>query len=173
MKLTVWQNGVKGSDQHTSGNAARGAYSADDCQVGSIACCNWRGSRGGGLVAIHFRHTQLQESCSQINNSAWDCMQMTKVMSKRLVHLPVSCRLGHLLCNVLCPRAVLALTATATPPTRACIRQLLAIPPEHQLVESPLRDNLRLRVVHCNGASKGGGVAASVVQLLTTGVSGF
>lgn len=81
----------------------------------------------------------------------------------------VNCRLGHLLSNVLCPRAVLALTATATPPTRACIRQLLGIPADNQVVESPLRDNLRLRVLHCNGASKGGGIAAGVVQLLTTG----
>jgi superfamily II DNA helicase RecQ len=79
------------------------------------------------------------------------------------------CRLGHLLCNVLRPRAVLALTATATPVTRACIRQLLAIPPEQQLIESPLRSNLRLGVAHFNGASKGGGIAAKVVQLLTTG----
>jgi superfamily II DNA helicase RecQ len=74
-----------------------------------------------------------------------------------------------LLCNVLRPRAVLALTATATPVTRACIRQLLAIPPEQQLIESPLRSNLRLQVAHFNGASKGGGIAAKVVQLLTTG----
>jgi superfamily II DNA helicase RecQ len=70
---------------------------------------------------------------------------------------------------VLAPRAVLALTATATPVTRACIRQLLAIPPEQQLIESPLRSNLRLQVAHHNGASKGGGIAAKVVQLLTTG----
>ena len=81
----------------------------------------------------------------------------------------VPCRLGHILCNVLCPRAVLSLTAAATPPTRACIRQLLAIPSDQQVVESPLRDNLRLRVIHCNGATKGGGVNAGVVQLLTTG----
>lgn len=83
--------------------------------------------------------------------------------------LHAHCRLGHLLCNVLRPRAVLALTATATPVTRACIRQLLDIPPEQQLIESPLRSNLRLGVSHVNGASKGGGIAAAVVQLLTTG----
>ncbi|WIA09963.1 hypothetical protein OEZ85_010175 [Tetradesmus obliquus] len=82
---------------------------------------------------------------------------------------PAYFRLGHLLCNVLRPRAVLALTATATPVTRACIRQLLDIPPEQQLIESPLRSNLRLGVSHVNGASKGGGIAAAVVQLLTTG----
>lgn len=78
-------------------------------------------------------------------------------------------RLGHLLCNVLAPRAVLALTATATPATRACISRLLAIPAAQQLVESPLRDNLRLAVLHANGATRGGGIAAHVVQLLTTG----
>ncbi|KAF6257300.1 hypothetical protein COO60DRAFT_1461216 [Scenedesmus sp. NREL 46B-D3] len=82
---------------------------------------------------------------------------------------PAYFRLGHLLRNVLRPRAVLALTATATPVTRTCIRQLLAIPPEQQLVESPLRSNLRLQVAHLNGASKGGGIATQVVQLLTTG----
>lgn len=87
-----------------------------------------------------------------------------------LLHCPAALpRLGHLLCNVLRPRAVLALTATATPVTRSCVRQLLAIPPEQQLVESPLRNNLRLQVLHCNGASKGGGIAARVVQMLTTG----
>lgn len=76
-----------------------------------------------------------------------------------------------MLCNVLSPRAILALTATATPPTRTCVRQLLSIAPNNQVVESPLRDNLRLRVIHCNGATKGGGINAGVVQLLTTGTS--
>lgn len=71
---------------------------------------------------------------------------------------------------VLRPRAVLALTATATPPTRASIRGLLDIPIHHQVVESPLRDNLALRVVQCAaGASRSGTVAAHVVQLLKTG----
>eukprot|EP00879_Flechtneria_rotunda_P027887 GHRR01029930.1.p1 GENE.GHRR01029930.1~~GHRR01029930.1.p1 ORF type:complete len:117 (-),score=39.00 GHRR01029930.1:738-1088(-) len=82
---------------------------------------------------------------------------------------PAYFRLGHLLCNVLVPRAVLALTATATLATRACVSQLLAIPPQQQVVDSPLRNNLRLQVVHCNGASKGGGIAAELTQLLTTG----
>eukprot|EP00775_Hariotina_reticulata_P004471 gene4471-4725_t len=82
---------------------------------------------------------------------------------------PAYFRLGHLLSNVLMPRAVLALTATATPTTRACICQLLNIPLQQQLVDSPLRDNLKLEVVHCSsGSSKGGGIAAKVTQLLTT-----
>jgi superfamily II DNA helicase RecQ len=74
------------------------------------------------------------------------------------------------LTNVLQPRAVLALTATAAPITRISIHQLLRIPQEQEVVESPLRDNLRLRVLHvATGATKSGSVATHIVQLLKTG----
>jgi superfamily II DNA helicase RecQ len=75
-----------------------------------------------------------------------------------------------LLTNVLQPRAVLAVTATAAPITRTSIRQLLRIPQEQEVVESPLRENLRLRVLHvAKGATKSGAVATHIVQLLKTG----
>lgn len=72
--------------------------------------------------------------------------------------------------NVLQPRAVLALTATAAPITRTSIHQLLRIPQGQEVVESPLRDNLRLRVLHvATGSTKSGSVATHIVQLLKTG----
>jgi superfamily II DNA helicase RecQ len=73
---------------------------------------------------------------------------------------------------VLQPPAVLALTATAARATRAGILRLLSIPETNQIVASPLRDNLQLRVMHVTeGASKAGAVANHVVQLLKTGVA--
>jgi hypothetical protein len=82
-------------------------------------------------------------------------------------------RLGHLLTNHLQPRAVLALTATAPPATRASILQLLHIPPEHQVVESPLRSNLRLRVVRVPpGSAKEGRVGTLIVGLFKSGMTG-
>lgn len=73
--------------------------------------------------------------------------------------------------NVLRPRAILALTATAAPRTRNSIGTLLSLTEEQQVVESPLRDNLRLRVMHVSpGASLGGTVAAHMVQLFKSGV---
>lgn len=87
--------------------------------------------------------------------------------------LMLSHRLGHLLTNHLHPRAVLALTATAPPATRASILQLLHIPPEHQVVESPLRSNLRLRVVPVPpGSAKEGRVGTLIVGLFKSGVTG-
>lgn len=80
-----------------------------------------------------------------------------------------ACRLGHLITNILQPRAVLALSATAAPRTRASILQLLHIPPPQQVVESPLRDNLRLRVVHVAAGAARTGVPTHIVQLLKTG----
>jgi ATP-dependent DNA helicase Q4 len=84
---------------------------------------------------------------------------------------PAYFRLGHLLQRVLRPRAVLALTATATAPTRECICRLLAIPAAGVLMDAPMRSNLRLRVEHVNGGSKGGEIAARIVTLITRGGS--
>lgn len=78
-------------------------------------------------------------------------------------------RLGHVLSNVLKPRAVLALTATATLPTQRCITHLLSIPADCIVCEAPLRDNLRLTVVHCNGGSKGGDISSQVIHSITKG----
>jgi hypothetical protein len=48
--------------------------------------------------------------------------------------------------------------------------QVLGIPGGDAVVrEPPLRDNLRLRVMHVNGGSAGGAISAQVVGLLTTG----
>ena len=59
---------------------------------------------------------------------------------------PAYFRLGHLLRRVLRPRVVMALTATATRPTQACICDVLGLPPGGVVREPPLRDNLRLQV---------------------------
>ena len=82
---------------------------------------------------------------------------------------PASFRLGHLLQHVLKPAAVLALTATATAPTRECICRLLAVPAAGVLLDAPMRDNLRLRVEHINGGSRGGEIASRIVTLITRG----
>lgn len=82
---------------------------------------------------------------------------------------PAYFRLGHLLARVLRPRCVLALTATATAPTRECICRLLGIAPGGVLLDAPMRGNLRLRVEHVNGGSRGGEIAARIVTLLTRG----
>jgi hypothetical protein len=82
------------------------------------------------------------------------------------------CRLGHLLTSVLQAPSVLALTATAAPRTRNSVLQLLKIPQDQQVVASPLRDNLRLRVVHVAAGAGRTGVPKHIVQLLKTGAHG-
>lgn len=82
---------------------------------------------------------------------------------------PAYFRLGSLLSRQLSPRAVLALTATATAPTRECICRLLRVPPRGVLVDAPMRDNLRLRVEHVNGGGRGGEIASRIVTMLTRG----
>ncbi len=79
------------------------------------------------------------------------------------------CRLGHLLREVLRPKAVLALTATATLPTQRCICSVLGIGAGGVVRDAPLRANLRLHVVHMNGGSAGGAIRSQVLHMLTKG----
>lgn len=87
------------------------------------------------------------------------------------LHLP-PCRLGHLLQRVLAPARILALTATATLATQRGILDVLGLPASGVLRDSPLRDNLRLRVVHENGGSIGGDGGGFRLRLLALLVAG-
>ncbi|GAX75225.1 hypothetical protein CEUSTIGMA_g2669.t1 [Chlamydomonas eustigma] len=82
---------------------------------------------------------------------------------------PAYFRLGHVLRSVLRPRGVLALTATATRPTEQCIAQVLGLPAESVVRDAPMRENLRLKVLHVNGASQSGQAVKSIVKLLKDG----
>jgi len=82
---------------------------------------------------------------------------------------PAYYRLGHVLRAVLRPRSVLALTATATRATERCIAEVLGIPSEAVIRDAPLRDNLRLKVLHHNGATGNGKALRSIAQLLKDG----
>lgn len=79
------------------------------------------------------------------------------------------CRLGHLLQRILKPRCVLALTATATLATQRSILDVLGLPPDGVVREAPLRDNLRLKVVHTNGGTDNGEFRLRLLALLTAG----
>ncbi|GLC60783.1 hypothetical protein PLESTB_001670400 [Pleodorina starrii] len=82
---------------------------------------------------------------------------------------PAYLRLGHVLRSVLRPRCVLALTATATRPTAAEVASVLGLGPGAVMREPPLRDNLRLRVLHmASGASESGRSKEALLQLLRT-----
>lgn len=59
---------------------------------------------------------------------------------------PAYYRLGHVLQKVLKPKAVLAVTATATRATQKCITEVLGIQANNIICEAPLRTNLRLEV---------------------------
>jgi superfamily II DNA helicase RecQ len=67
---------------------------------------------------------------------------------------------------------VLALTATATAPTRECICRLLGVPPSGVLMDAPMRENLRLRVERVDGGGRGGEIAARIVNMVTRGEEG-
>ncbi|KAL6761906.1 P-loop containing nucleoside triphosphate hydrolase protein [Haematococcus lacustris] len=82
---------------------------------------------------------------------------------------PAYFRLGHVLRAVLRPRCVLALTATATKPTQTAITQVLGLDPESFIRESPLRDNLRLQVIHVNGATGSGRSVSWLASALKAG----
>ncbi|PNH02380.1 ATP-dependent DNA helicase recQ [Tetrabaena socialis] len=81
---------------------------------------------------------------------------------------PAYLRLGHVLRSVLRPRCVLGLTATATAPTAKEVAEVLGLAPGRVLREAPLRDNLRLRVLHMPGCTESGTSRAALLQLLRT-----
>eukprot|EP00798_Chlamydomonas_sp_ICE-L_P005332 gene5332-12927_t len=82
---------------------------------------------------------------------------------------PAYYRLGHILNTVLKPKAVLALTATATRVTERCIAQVLGLPSEATIRDASMRDNLRLRVFHDNGATASGRAVNTLGHLLKKG----
>jgi len=82
---------------------------------------------------------------------------------------PAYFRLGHVLRSVIRPRAVLALTATATRPTEQCIAQVLNLPEDGTVRDAPMRPNLRLKVLHSNGSSSSGRAINTVAALLKAG----
>ncbi|GIM01637.1 hypothetical protein Vretimale_6417, partial [Volvox reticuliferus] len=80
---------------------------------------------------------------------------------------PAYLRLGHVLRCVLQPRCVLGLTATATTPTADEVASVLGLAPGAVMRESPLRQNLRLKVLHMQpGASESGASRTALLQLL-------
>ncbi|EFJ41773.1 hypothetical protein VOLCADRAFT_98196 [Volvox carteri f. nagariensis] len=80
---------------------------------------------------------------------------------------PAYLRLGHVLRRVLQPRCVLGLTATATTPTAGEVAAVLGLAPEAVMREPPLRQNLRLKVLHMQpGASESGASRTALLQLL-------
>lgn len=117
---------------------------------------------------MRLRRKLTQDAHAATYTCGYVCVLVLSSATASCVHA----RLGHVLTNSIQPRAILALTATAPPATRASIHSLLGIPEANQVLESPLRDNLRLRVVHVvPGANKSGAVASHVVQLLKTGAT--
>ncbi|GLI66797.1 hypothetical protein VaNZ11_010770, partial [Volvox africanus] len=80
---------------------------------------------------------------------------------------PAYLRLGHVLRCVLQPRCVLGLTATATTPTADEVASVLGLAPGAVMREPPLRQNLRLKVLHMQpGASESGASRNALLQLL-------
>lgn len=82
---------------------------------------------------------------------------------------PAYFRLGHILRTVLRPHAVLGLTATATRNTQAAISQVLGLPPSSIIRELPLRENIRLQVIHMDNGTHSGRSRSWLLAALRSG----